>query len=236
MIKRYFKRFNSINEDYALTDKHIHSKWSDGASSVLQILKEAERLKLTQIAITDHIRADSGYFPGYLKEIKNARKESDVEILAGFEAKIKNFDGDIDMSDRIAKMAQIKVASVHRFPLGRKLYEPCQFKTKTCQEIELELSVRAIKKRKIDVLGHPGGMSLLTYHDFPLKFFEEIIVECRKNNVAFELNSRYHSLILKGLKPLLKKYDVLVSLGSDAHDIKDIERSVNILKRITADG
>ena len=80
----------------------------------------------------------------------------------------------------------------------------------------------ALEKGKFNVLGHPGGMSLLTYKEFPLDFFEELISGCKKNNIAFELNSSYHLSVLRDLKILLRKYDVFVSLGSDAHKTRDI--------------
>ena len=45
-----------------MIDLHIHSKYSfDGSDELSKILKEAERLKLTYISITDHNNADAYY-------------------------------------------------------------------------------------------------------------------------------------------------------------------------------
>ena len=48
-----------------MIDLHIHSKYSDGSFSVIEILKEAERRKLDYISITDHDCIDA------YNEIKN---------------------------------------------------------------------------------------------------------------------------------------------------------------------
>ena len=227
-----FKRFDSIDRDYICTDKHIHSAWTDGDGSVWQIAKKAKESGLVQIAIVDHIRTDSTYFVQYCEEIEEVNRRIDIDILVGFEAKIKNFQGDIDVSNNVIEKAQIKIASVHRFPIGRKLYQPKEFKKKICQEVELELSIATIKSKRCNVIGHPGGMSLITYNEFPLDFFEEIIIGCKNNNVAFELNTFYHHLVLRDLKTLLRKHNVLVSLGSDAHKIRNIGSSIKTLKKV----
>jgi len=225
----YFKRFNAIDRVYLHTDKHMHSTWTDGQANIAQIAKHAVGLGLNTIAITDHIRETSTYFPEYCKEIKKVQKSSGLKILAGFEAKIKNFGGEIDVSKDVLKKAQIKIASVHRFPLGRKLYSPKEFDKKICQEIELELSIAALKKGQANVLGHPGGMSIRRYNEFPLEFFEEIIAECKKQDIAFDLDCSYHTVVYPALKPILQKHNPLISLGSDAHKLSEIGGWIKIL-------
>lgn len=233
--KDYFRRFNSLDLEYVYTDKHIHSEWTDGRDSISKIAEKAEDLDLRIIAIVDHLRKDSAYFEEYSKEIKQVAKKSKVVILTGFEAKIEDFQGNIDVSEKNLRKAQIKVASVHRFPVAGKLYFPNEFKKRVCQEIELALTVPSIKKRRFNVIGHPGGMSLQAYGEFPLDFFEEIIRECKKSGIAFEINSKYHLPVLKSLKRLLKIYNPLVSLGSDAHKIEDLGRHTDILRKVAID-
>jgi len=228
--KNYFKRFNALDRRYLYTDKHIHSTWTDGEGSIPQIAQRAWEIGLKTIAITDHIRETSTYFAQYDKEIKKIRKQMSVEILAGFEAKIKNFDGEVDAPKDVLKIAEIRIASVHRFPLGRKLYSPKEFDKKICQEIELELSIAAIKKGQANVLGHPGGMSLRKYNEFPLEFFEEIIAECKKQEMVFDLDCSYHAAIYPDLKPILQKHNPLISLGSDAHKLSELGGWIEILK------
>jgi len=217
-----FKTFNAIDEEYLHTDKHIHTTWGDGRSSVAELIAQAERIGLKQIAFTEHIRSESTYFPRYLKEIESTRSYCDIDILVGFEAKIMNFSGAVDVSKSVIKKANIKIASVHRFPLGRKLVDPSKLSKGICQEIELELAIAAIKKRECNVLGHAGGMSLKSHNEFPADFFEEIIIECKKNDVAFDLNSFYHMPVIDNLKKMLRIHNPYVSFGSDAHHVNDL--------------
>ena len=217
-----FIRYNKIDNQYIRTDLHIHSTWTDGADSIVDIIEQAKERNLHTIAITDHIRTDSTYLEKSVEEIQKLRKTSNIKILTGFEAKVNNFQGEVDVSVLNKNIADIKIASVHRFPIGRKLYNANLFSKKIAQEIELELSIAGIKKAEFDILGHPGGMSIRSFGEFPLAYFEEIIIECNKNNIVFELNSTYHSRIINDLKPILAKHNPLITFGSDAHIKKNI--------------
>jgi putative hydrolase len=234
--RSYFKRFNSIDLGYIYTDKHIHSVWTDGQDTIAKIAKKAKDLDLRHIAIVDHVRKDSNYFDAYSGEIKKVAKKSKVDILTGFEAKIEDFQGNMDVSEKSVKEAQIRVASVHRFPIGKRLYLPTMFNKKICQEIELELTIAAIKRNKFNVVGHPGGMSLQTYQSFPIDFFEAIIIECKRKGIAFEINSKYHLVVLSDLIRLLKRHNPLVSLGSDAHCVNDLGKCTNIFRKVIFNG
>jgi len=81
---------------------------------------------------------------------------------------------------------------------------------------------------EFDILGHPGGMSLRFHGEFPTEYFEEIIINCVKHNIAFDINYSYHSNIINQLKPLFVKYNPLVSIGSDAHIADSVGSSIKL--------
>lgn len=213
-----FKKFNDLANFNV--DLHIHSTYTDGKDSISDIVKRAEAINLGIIAITDHIRESSTYFDEYVQEIEKIRKTAKINILIGFEARIKNFRGEVDVSNENYEKSDVKIASVHRFTIGNKLYNPDLFTKEIAQGLELEISLSALenKDKEFNVLGHPGGMSLKYFNEFPLGYFEEIIKACKKNNIAFDLNSEYHRSVYPELKLILRKYNPLISLGSDAHD------------------
>lgn len=224
-----FERFNSlklINVDY-----HIHSTYTDGKNSISEIIEQAEVIGLKRIAITDHIRETSSYFESCIAEIESLRKKTQVEILSGFEARIKNFSGDIDVDKRLYSKVDIKIASVHRFSIGDRLFSPSSFEKEAAQGLELDISLAALndQKKQFNVLGHPGGMSMRYFKEFPLNYFERIIKACAENEVAFEINSEYHKLIYPQLKPMLKKYNPLISIGSDAHQKIDMGNCMKLI-------
>jgi len=215
----FFPRFNELNDHSLRVDFHIHSTWTDGKNTVPEIIEQAKKNNLHSIAITDHIRKESTYFDDYKKEINELNRTSNINVLVGFEAKISDFFGNIDVKPEVVNDADIAIVSVHRYPLGNKLYDASEFQQKIAQEIELELSLSALKHGGFNVLGHPGGMSLSHFKEFPVKFFEEIIIECLKNNIAFDLNGRYHIREIDILYPLLQKHNPHVSIGTDSHNI-----------------
>lgn len=69
-----------------MIDLHIHSKYSfDGSDELIEILKEAERLKLSHISITDHNNADA-----YIElEKMNIEKFYSGKIIPGIEINSK---------------------------------------------------------------------------------------------------------------------------------------------------
>ncbi len=215
----FFPKYNNLKNEDLKVDFHLHSTWTDGKNSVPEIIEHAKSNGLNSLAITDHIRKTSTYFDEYKKEIDFLNNNSDINIYKGFEAKVNDFEGNIDVKNKVVEEADIAIVSVHRFPIGRKLYNASEFKSSVAQEIELELSIAALNKRGFNVLGHPGGMSLAFFNEFSADFFEEIIMACAKNEIAFDLNGRYHSNQIDILHPLLKKYNPHVSIGTDAHNI-----------------
>ncbi|MDY0193553.1 MAG: PHP domain-containing protein [Aliarcobacter butzleri] len=215
----FFPKFNALNLDLINVDYHLHSTWTDGKNTISEIIENAKRSNLHSIAITDHIRRESNYFYDYKKEINQLNNQNEINIYVGFEAKIADFFGNIDVKKEVVCEADIAIASVHRYPLGSKLYNASEFKREIAQEIELELSLAALKKGGFNVLGHPGGMSMTYYQEFPSNMYEEIIMECVKNEIAFDLNGRYQAGVLNILLPLLQKYNPYISIGTDSHNI-----------------
>jgi putative hydrolase len=220
----FFPRFKNLNLESINVDFHLHSTWTDGKNTVSEIINSAQNNQLNSIAITDHIRIESEYFDNYESEIKSLNSKTDLNIYLGFEAKIADFNGNIDVKDNVVKRADIAIASVHRFPLGSKLYKASEFKKNISQEIELELSLAALNKGGFNVLGHAGGMSMTHFREFPSLYFEEIISKCCQNEIAFDLSGRYHIKVLSILYPLLEKYNSFICIGSDSHAIKPMGR------------
>lgn len=219
----FFPTFHELLQDKLYNvDFHLHSTWTDGKNSIEQIIDRAKNYNLKSIAITDHIRKESTYFSDYKKEIDKFNEQEDIMLYVGFEAKIADFYGNIDVQKKNSDVSDIAIASVHRYPIENKLYNPSEFKKQRAQEIELELSLAALKKGGFNVLGHPGGMSMTVHKEFPLMYYEKIITECVKNEIAFDLNGRYHSNILEILHPLFQKHNPHISIGSDSHDINYI--------------
>jgi len=147
---KILKCFNDIDGDYKKMDLHIHSNWTDGENTIEEIIKQAEILKLNTIAITDHIRSVSSYFPEYKKTIQELKKTTAINILTGFETRIKNFNGELDVDANVKNIGEVKIASVHRVTIADKLFSLELFSKEIAQSIELELCLAALKKGGFD--------------------------------------------------------------------------------------
>ena len=212
-------------------DMHLHTNWTDGKDSVCKMHKEACSKKITHIFFCEHSRKSSGkWFSKFVNEVRNLKKINCVPFV-GTEVKVLDFKGSLDLSNRVYRLSDFVMASVHRFPgeIGNILAGKKKFTKKKAVNIEYKLMCAAIKNPKTDILGHPFGMSIKRFDATPSrKLFINIIKLCKKNNVAFEINSKYH----KNLDWLLKeciKLNAIFSLGSNAHKISEVGQ---IIKKI----
>ena len=221
MISRIFKRYN---DHWNNVDFHMHTSYTDGKSSMYEMIEECARQEIDAIAITDHARKTSNYFGRYFSEINKLKKEFSLVILKGIETRIADFLGNLDYPENITNDLDIVIASVHRVSINDKFFTISKFDAEIAFEIEKFLCLQAIfnSNDKFHVLGHCGGMCICAFNHFPMSAFEDIIKACTEYDVAFELNSRYHSNFFAFLKPLLEKYNPYVTYGSDAHSIGEI--------------
>ena len=60
-----------------MIDLHLHTTYSDGADTLVELLENAEKLKLECISITDHDSIGGQYING--KEVE------DIDIISGIE-------------------------------------------------------------------------------------------------------------------------------------------------------
>ncbi|HBC87152.1 MAG TPA: hypothetical protein DCZ94_09380 [Lentisphaeria bacterium] len=229
MIKRQFiKRFRNLKKDDLHVDLHMHSTWTDGALSLREIAKTAKKMGLTMIAMTDHVRKNSTYCKDYEEEIGEVSKETGLEILTGFEAKVVSAKGELDLPPYCRRGRHLIIGSVHSVPMKGKTVHPKDISRDDLQDLELKYSLAIIKGGKADILGHAGGMTIGIYGGFSLVYLEKIIRTCGKGDTAFEINSRYHGSIIREIWELLSRYNPLVSFGSDAHSKSEIGNCIRM--------
>jgi len=219
MKKNFLKRFRSLTEDDLLSDMHLHTAWTDGEASLNEMVAEAVRKGLKRIAFTDHVRDASTYCMSFENEIDEISAKSAIHVHAGFEAKIRDFDGNLDLPSYCSRERHLIIGSVHSIPVGGgEFMHPQIFKSpEELRKSEYELYMALIKSGQAAILGHVGGMSNRFAGSFSHEYLEGIISSCAKTQTAFEINSRYHLDMMDELVPLLEKYDPYVSIGSDAH-------------------
>ena len=101
-------------------DLHLHSKWTDGNSAILEMVRAAEERGYRCCAIRDHrkrLTLTSGVGAAELKkqreEIEQARaKIPGVTVFTGCEVDILP-DGSLDLPDNLLEQINVVVAAVH---------------------------------------------------------------------------------------------------------------------------
>ncbi|MDP6478081.1 MAG: PHP domain-containing protein [Nitrospinaceae bacterium] len=222
MRHKSLKQFNSLTPSDIAVDHHIHSNYTHGHAGIREIVKKAKQLRLFEIAITDHVRRQSTYYHEYTEEIKNAAEEYGLSVLVGFESKVIDAHGNLDLDEKCRQYADIIIGSVHSVPSNGKFISPELLKSSELQEAEHRFGLTIVKSGKCHILGHAGAFSLRLHGAFDPKYMEELIWACAKFDTAFEINSRYHADIAGWLMQQLTEYNPFVSIGSDAHNLSEV--------------
>jgi putative hydrolase len=225
-----FKRFSEMDAASVNRDLHVHTVATDGAGTVAENLEAARDIGLGEIAFTDHIRRESTYFPEYAKLVRAEAERTDVRVFLGFEAKALDEDGSLDAPDVAMKEADIRLGSVHRFPVRRGgLMKVSEFSYEEASEIEYRLARGLARHAPIDVLAHPGGMCLRTFGRFPEDKLLDLMCETLERGIAFEINNA-HIPDFDRFIELCRDVDPIVSIGSDAHQLARLGDCRNALR------
>lgn len=211
---------------YPETDIHMHTSASSHAfSTIHDYINEAQRKRLKLFAITDHgpEMEDAPHEWHFQNSVIFPRIVNNVGILRGIEANIKNLEGDIDCSEKVAKSLDIILCGFHR-----QVFAPRSSKENTLA------MVNTIATGRVDIITHPGNPK------FPIDP-ETIVRAAKKYNVALEINNssflhsrRGSEITCSEIIQLAKEYDAPLSIGSDAHiafDIGRVEKSLEMLDK-----
>lgn len=208
-------------------DTHTHTIASGHAYNTIREMAQAANDKgLKLLAITDHGPKMIGAFTEFYFMNLSAveRKMFGVELLMGSEVNILDFEGNVDLNDKMLESLDIVIASLHL---------PCI--EPGSKEENTRAYLNAMKNPYINIIGHPDDSN------FPIDY-EALVCGAKENNVLLELNNsslkpnnyrrdtRKNDIIM--LK-LCKKYDVPIVIGSDAHadcSIADFELAKEVIK------
>jgi len=194
-----------------LADLHVHTDWSDGKMSLLEVVEAARARGLQYVAITDHMRfaqAIPGLSPDDLRrqieEIQRLNESlKDFRFLCGVEANIAR-DGTVDVPRDLLSQIDLVIASVHtHFRLSKKEMT--------------ERLVRAVEDEGVDVLGHPTGRLIGERPAYEVDW-DEVFRRAAKAGTALEVNANPQRLDLPAdLIRRALEYGVKFILGTDAH-------------------
>lgn len=208
-------------------DLHIHTNFSDGNITIPQLLHTIEVKNLTLAAVTDHYseysriknRIFGNEIFGYLDALKG------TGLLKGVEAEIFS-DGSVSISKQRSKMCDVILGGIHSLDgihFWRDL-QPILNPTRYIDRIRIALEA-GMESRIIDVLVHvtwlPEAIRSQSKKLISQEWMESLINTASDNNVAIELNGAWEVPSAEFVL-LCLKYGVKVSVGSDAHTMREI--------------
>lgn len=193
-------------------DLHIHSSWSDGVSTIEDMVREAIAMGYSYLAITDHSKAlaiANGLtwerLQDQWKEIERLRYEyAPFTILKGLEVDILK-GGILDYGQDVLEQLDIVIASVHS---GFKQ----DAETMTARLLAV------LNNPLVDILAHPTGRILGRRPPYEADF-EQIFQVAAETGTFLEINASPDRLDLSAEHArMAKEHGIMLAINTDAHD------------------
>ncbi len=202
-----------IRIEQIISDLHMHTTWSDGKLSVLDMARAAQEHGRQYIAITDH-SASLGIAHGLTVERlrqqaeeihqANERLGPDFRILHGTEVEIKA-DGTLDYPDEVLAELDFVIAALHV-----SLKQP--------REQMTQRILNAIHNPHVDMIAHPTGRLIGERPPADLDM-EAILQAAAQTGTILELNANPHRLDLKDIYVRrAMELGVKIAINTDAHN------------------
>ena len=193
-------------------DLQMHTVWSDGSATVLQMAKAAKERNYDYIAITDHSKGlkiaggidekDLSRQGAEIAKANRALRASGLTVLRSIEMNL-NPRGEGDMDPKSLQRLDLVLGAFHS-----------SLRTK---EDQTDRYLAALRNPEIQILGHPRGR----IYNFRLGLkadWRRVFAEAAKLDKAVEIDCYPDRQDLNvALLKIARKEGVRISLGTDAH-------------------
>jgi len=199
-------------------DLQVHSNWSDGKLTMLEMARAAARRGIKVIAFTDH-SVSLGVTGGlsmedHKKQAAEIRKTQDklgddILVLHASEVEIKA-DGTLDYPDKFLASLDLVLASLHT-----SLRQP---REKVTQRV-----LNAIRNPYVDIIGHPTGRLIPDREGADLDM-DAVLNAAAETGVALEINAHPSRLDLDDMfARRAKELGIPISINTDSHSEADLD-------------
>ncbi|WP_408007143.1 DNA polymerase/3'-5' exonuclease PolX [Pseudalkalibacillus sp. A8] len=216
-LELFKNKVDYLKQEDIKSDLHMHTTWSDGANSIVEMAEAARSRGYSYIVITDHsqfLRVANGLTPERIKEqqaeIRRVNEKwDDFTILSGIEMDILP-DGSLDYEDAVLAELDFVIASIHS--------SFSQSEEKIMKRFET-----AFNNPHVDLIAHPTGRIIGRRKGYAVDF-ERLIEMAAETNTALELNANPNRLDLapKWLEKA-EEQGVKLSINTDAHVRETLE-------------
>ncbi|CAN5781072.1 DNA polymerase/3'-5' exonuclease PolX [soil metagenome] len=191
-------------------DLHLHTTWSDGSGSILDMATAAASIGYEYLAICDHSGGlgianglDAARLAEQRIEIDGLRSDAPVRLLAGSEVEVHR-DGRLDFEDDVLAGLDLVVASLHSG-------------IRQDRETITERICRTLANLHVDIVVHPTGR-LIERRQGADYDWDAVYEAAKKSSTALEINADSARLDMRE-EHARKAFQsgCLISIDSDAH-------------------
>ncbi|MEM4699633.1 MAG: PHP domain-containing protein [Candidatus Nezhaarchaeales archaeon] len=208
-------------------DLHVHSKFSDGSSTLHEIVSIARARGLASLGVSDHyssapaLRGRMGR--GRLKEYLS--QASSLGLLRGVEVDVYE-DGEVSMDPPERGLFDYVIGGVHRLEGVDFWGDPSPIPSpREFVERLREAVVAAIERRSVDVIAHltwlPEDLRSAEGRLITDDWIDSVVGAAASAGVAIEVNGMWEVPDERVVRRCLRE-GVKLSMGSDAHRASDV--------------
>jgi DNA polymerase (family X) len=206
-----------VTLDQIRGDLHSHTDWSDGKSTLEEMVAAARAKGYAYLNVTDHSPAvgfgmglDAGRLRRQIERVRElASTLKGFTLLAGAEVDILK-DGSLDYSDELLSELDVVVASLHA---SHRLSEADQTK-RLCA---------AMENPHVDLIGHPTGRLIGRREPYAMDM-EAVIAKAVETGTVLEVSGQPDRLDLRdGNVRMAVEAGAKLSIDTDAHSVRALD-------------
>ena len=200
---------------------HVHTTYSDGRNTVLQMLASSRERGFEYVGLSDHSKA--AYYAGGLSEEQLKLQHAEIDshradvapmrVFRGTEADILP-DGSIDYGQKTLRIFDFVIASVHS-----------QFQMPT--DVMTDRILKALDDPHVTILGHLTGRKLLVRDGYKVDY-DRIFEKAGQRGVMIEINGNPYRLDLDWRQiGRAVEHGVMFTINPDAHSIAELSHVIS---------
>jgi DNA polymerase (family 10) len=195
---------------------HTHTKFSDGANTLEEMIEKAVGLGYEYIGFSDHSKSEriangmnDKEFERYFDYIDKVSSVYNIKILKSGEVDILK-DGSLDLMEKTLNKMDYVIGAVHT-----NLNMDKDSMTKRI--------IKAIESGYVDILAHPTDR-LINEREGIQFDFDKVFESSKENNVAMEINAFPNRLDLNDDNiRKAKEYGLMFEIGTDSHRVSHFD-------------
>jgi putative hydrolase len=216
-------------------DFHVHSTFSDGASTLAENVAAARERGLRTVCLADHVRASTKWVPDFVAAVSQYRSVPGLRIMAGVEAKILDTAGRLDVPPHLDHVDGIELVLVadHQFPGDHGPVHPAVMRAEIEErrvtgeetiECLARAMTRALGSAEHSLLAHPFSLLPkmgLSEEQIPASLLDDVAKAAVRAGALVELNEKWHCPAPRTVAAMMSAGVHLV-VGSDSHRCESV--------------